>query len=80
VTITDTRCRLTELLVDQCAHCRQLPDPPPRRTGRPFRSAYTGHCWDCGEPYAVDDRIRRVSDDAGIGYLGPCCGNGDDHA
>ena len=67
------RCELTELLTDQCAHCRHIPDPPARRIGRPFRAAYTGHCRDCDQPYDVDDLIRRVADDDGTGYLGPCC-------
>jgi hypothetical protein len=39
-----TRCENTELLVEQCAHCRRIPDPPTRTLGWPFAAAYRGWC------------------------------------
>jgi hypothetical protein len=71
--VADQRCDITDLINSQCAHCRRLPDPTPRTLGRPFRADYPGHCRDCAEPYAAGDRIRRISDDDGAGYIGPCC-------
>lgn len=68
------RCDLTELIVRECAHCRRIPDPPlPRTHGRPFQAVYDGRCCDCGRQYRVGEQIQRVTDDDGIGYLGPCC-------
>lgn len=32
---TQTRCELTELLVDQCAHCRNIPDPAATAKAKP---------------------------------------------
>jgi hypothetical protein len=68
--MADQRCEITELLADQCAHCRRIPDPPPRTLGRPFRAVYAGRCCDCDTPFDISDRIRAAGDD---GYTGPCC-------
>lgn len=68
----DERCPLTELLVDECAHCRKLPDAevdddpfddpaPPRRAGQAaswFRAAYPGACSSCGDGFDEGDVIR----------------------
>lgn len=74
-TPTLARCELTELLVEQCAHCRGLDDPetPDVVKSRPFTAAYSGDCHWCGRRYSEGDRIRRIHDDDGPGYLGPCC-------
>lgn len=73
-TPTTTRCERTELLADQCAHCRGLADPEPIRTlGRPITARYAGRCRDCRGTYAEGDTVQRVEDDEGSGYLGPCC-------
>lgn len=73
-TPTLARCELTELLTDQCAHCRGLADPQPLRTlGRPIAARYEGYCRACRSPYGEGDTIQRVADDDGTGYLGPCC-------
>lgn len=74
---TDTRCDLTELLVDQCG-CPQhrdgrTPDEeaeeryyaPP---GPWFEANYHGTCSCCGEPFEPGHRIRS---DGGHGW--ECC-------
>lgn len=68
---TIERCPVTELLRDQCACrlCRNIPDPPKRRLGRPFTAEFAGRCSDCDEPFAAGDRIARDGDS----YVGPCC-------
>jgi hypothetical protein len=38
------RCERTDLLVDQCAHCRGDEDRPQRRASRPFPAAFVGSC------------------------------------
>jgi hypothetical protein len=63
-------CETTELIVEQCAHCRGIPDPPPRALGHPFAAAHSGRCCDCDTPFAAGTRIRSAGDD---GYAGPCC-------
>lgn len=70
------RCDVTELFVDQCAHCRRLPDPAPRVLGRPFTAAAPGRCVDCDQTFQAGDRIRR--DPAEGGYVGRCCSEVDD--
>lgn len=45
MTTPDTRCPTTDLITDQCAHCRHIPDPPPdHRIGRPIEARYPGAC------------------------------------
>lgn len=68
------RCTLTELLVDQCAHCRRLPDPPARTVGKPFEAHRYGRCADCDNPYEPGDKIRAIREDGVItGILAECC-------
>lgn len=38
------RCERTDLLVNQCAHCRGDEDKGLPRTSRPFEAAYPGSC------------------------------------
>jgi hypothetical protein len=74
-----SRCTVTDLLIDSCAHCRfpsapTPPDPfsgPSAKLGRWFTSAYSGSCSGCGEQFEEFDQIR--SDGEG-GYLAECCG------
>lgn len=65
------RCDVTDLLAEQCAHCRKLPDPPLRELGRPFPAEYDGRCIDCGDWFTAGATIRRDSEECG--YVGPCC-------
>jgi hypothetical protein len=72
--VSEIRCEITELITTQCAHCRGIPDPKPERTlGRPFVAAYAGKCRECADYYEAGDRIRRVCDEDGDGYLCPVC-------
>ena len=66
------RCELTDMLTDQCAHCRKLPELDPPAFSHAFVAAYAGYCHYCGRDFAAGERIRRVHDDDGPGYLGPC--------
>lgn len=66
------RCDLTDLIKDQCAHCRNVPDPTPKR--RPmatvFPASYSGDCAGCGSSFDEGEQIR--SDGEG-GWLAECC-------
>jgi hypothetical protein len=42
--MTAERCERTDLLVDQCAHCRGEEAPRRSRASRPFPAAYVGSC------------------------------------
>lgn len=67
------RCVVTELLVDQCAHCRPAPPvEPAARLGPWITSAYAGNCADCGSRYPEGTEIRADGDG---GWLADCCGN-----
>ncbi|WP_214103200.1 hypothetical protein [Acrocarpospora catenulata] len=68
------RCELTELIREQCAHCRPAPPPEPRLYGRWFAAQFPGDCAGCGERFEEGDEIRW---DGEGGYLAECCG-GDD--
>ena len=76
----DVRCGVTELLAEQCAHCR--PAPPAERDntglGPWITSRYPGKCSGCGSRFDLFDQIRADGDG---GWLANCCGNiGDDHS
>jgi len=75
--VTDTRCPVTELLVEQCAHCRPAPAPDPfdepaRPGGGWFEARYEGRCSHCGFPIEPGEAIR--SDGEG-GWLCSDCGS-----
>jgi hypothetical protein len=67
------RCAVTELYVDQCAHCRPPAAPPPTPVllGPWFSAAYAGQCSECGEEFEADIQIRA---DGEGGWLAECCG------
>jgi hypothetical protein len=62
------RCEITELLRDQCAHCRPKPEPSlfalpsDSDVGPAIRSAYDGWCHACSESIDSGDMIRRTHD------------------
>ncbi len=70
---TTARCELTELLVDQCAHCRGIPDPQPLRLRPAFVALYAGGCYSCGLPYPAGERIRSAIVDGETVYVAECC-------
>lgn len=56
----DERCKLTELLTSECAHCR--PKVAPERVriiGRLIFANYYSDCGECGEPIKPGDQIGR---------------------
>lgn len=77
--MADQRCEITDLLVDQCAHCRKLPDPVveddedsgPPELGPWFAAGYRSYCSDGGEVISPGERIRA---DGQGGYLCSFCG------
>lgn len=71
------RCGVTELLAEQCAHCRKLPDldpfeEPAERPGRYFRARFPGTCAGCAETF---DRGERIRYDDGGGFECEDCGD-----
>ncbi len=61
----ESRCDITELLVDQCAHCRPAPpaDPDERSSspgdyGQAFTARYPGVCSEGGDRIHEGDLIR----------------------
>lgn len=71
------RCERTDLLATDCAHCRNLPDPPKAagERGPWFEARYAGRCNRCGCHFLAGFQVRA---DGHGGYLGPCCGEDDD--
>lgn len=70
--MTDTRCELTELLADQCAHCRPAPKPltvAAELIQHRFTAEYAGHCQVCDGPIEPGDHIGRLD----AGYACPDC-------
>lgn len=81
------RCDLTDLLTDQCAHCKNLLDPveEERKQRRGLLAAgiwrasdYPGKCAECGDWFSVGAAIRRSSDNSG--WMGECCADSSDGA
>lgn len=72
-TTTGVRCALTDLLVDQCAHCRGIPDPEPLRLRPAFSAQYAGDCHVCGLAYPEGERIRAATVDGETVYVAECC-------
>jgi hypothetical protein len=74
------RCDNTDLLVDQCAHCRNLVDPEEEMkrqrsalvaSGRWLRAVHKGKCARCGEWFNEGAAIQRSVDDGG--WIADCC-------
>lgn len=70
----EDRCPRTDLLRDQCAHCRPAPARPVPvvdEYGTPFRSIYHGHCAEeCGHPIRPEQLIRALRDGGGYAHDG----------
>lgn len=67
------RCDLTELLVEQCAHCRPAPAAPPfmtpstadfRPASHSFPARFGGRCAECEGGIVEGDPIRMTDDGA----------------
>ena len=80
------RCDNTDLLVDQCAHCRGLADPEEEArsdrkdlvtSGLWFDAKWPGKCWACGEWFREGAAIRPVDAGHGSGWIADCCGDED---
>jgi hypothetical protein len=69
------RCPITELLVDQCAHCRPAPARVEPELGPWFAAAFRGRCASCDGWFDEFELIR--ADGAG-GWLAQCCGQRDE--
>jgi len=83
--MSENRCAVTDLLIEQCAHCRPStrnasipPDPfdepfdgPDEKIGPWFSARWPGECSECGEWFPVGEQIRA---DGESGYLAQCCG------
>lgn len=74
-----TRCELTDLLVDGCAHCRGNTVSPDEEaaeytavvnTGRWFHAVYPGVCICCGTPFTAGTPIRM---EIPRGWRADCC-------
>lgn len=62
--MTGLRCDLTDLIVDQCGHCRPTPVAEPGDlviTNR-FSARFPGACAACDGRIREDDRIGRTGD------------------
>ncbi len=71
-----TRCERTDLLVEQCDHCRH-PEAPRRRqavAGRAITALYPGKCRGCDKAFAPGESITPAVVDGFRTWLGPCCG------
>lgn len=71
-----TRCTVTELLPDQCAHCKPAPvadpfDAPRQLLGPWFTAQFASECAACWGGIEIFDRIRA---DGRGGYLCTDCG------
>lgn len=80
---TDARCGITELLPNECAHCRKLPDPVSIElytgdmaeatnpwVGKWLPAEYPGNCSTCDEPFKKGTLIRS---NGGKGWEAICC-------
>jgi hypothetical protein len=64
----EARCRLTELYVSQCAHCRHIEAPARVATsevGLQMRAQYDGTCMACLGPIRQGEMIGRLLDGGG---------------
>lgn len=67
--MNDTRCPLTELYVDQCAHCRGI-RLDLEATGDTMVARYPGKCFGCGRDTRPGDLITAYA----TGYICTDCG------
>ena len=66
--MSEARCPVTELLTDQCAHCRPAAAEPrsedpfndPAGAGPAFEAAWPGRCDACDAPFEAGEVIRRL--------------------
>lgn len=64
-----SRCDMTDLIVESCAHCRHPAERPfnpgDLAHGQPFDARYAGHCGNesCGRWFREGDSIARLEDD-----------------
>jgi hypothetical protein len=77
------RCELTELLVDECAHCKRTPSIEEQVRAEHAEMAarsgwhtaiYPGACSSCREPFGVGTPITRDTDG---GWMAACCATDD---
>lgn len=77
--MADRRCERTDLVVEQCAHCKgqqsvdeQVLAVRARLLRHPawFASQYPGKCDACGEPFAPGTAIRM---ELRHGWIAECC-------
>jgi hypothetical protein len=70
--VEQRRCDVTDLVRDQCAHCRRLPDPKPTRdVGIWLKARFGGRCVGCDYPIIPGEMIRASGD----GYCCTECGS-----
>lgn len=85
--MTVERCEKTDLLANQCAHCRGLLDPEAEirqsrqallSTANWFESKWAGKCARCGDWFREGSAIHRVQ--GYDGYVAECCADAEDGA
>lgn len=66
--MAEDRCELTDLLVDQCAHCQGHDAPPEKveRVGGTLSARYVGTCVHCGDRFQADEPIALGWVDGGL--------------
>jgi hypothetical protein len=73
----DTRCERTELLVDQCGHCRGLDGPKSDDDRLPVShiigAKFAGRCIACDTTFPIDTQIGYVPAEDGWVRMA-CCG------
>lgn len=78
--MADTRCEVTELERNACAHCRRIPDPGTEpeapRAVVTLASNFPGKCAGCGETFPAGTTI--TADPDGRGWIADCCTEGRD--
>jgi hypothetical protein len=75
VVVTEQRCDLTDLLVDQCGcdkHRGGEVIERPETVGQPFPANYSGFCPACEGPIQLGQMIARLADEFGYVHAGRC--------
>ena len=71
--MAEKRCDLTDLIVEQCAHCRQATAPAAAQNlGPTLAAGYAGVCSGCGDEFDQGETIQ--ADGQGGWVLTVCCG------